>query len=119
VLTRESNYSECTFVFPPDQAGIDHRVRIFTRNAEAPFAGHPTIGTAFALASTGAIGAGTARTVFGLGVGPTPIDLEWEGARLWPVSTRRRRRSAPAPRFSSFLSRPCGTASCPRHARGG
>ncbi|HEV3059331.1 MAG TPA: PhzF family phenazine biosynthesis protein [Vicinamibacterales bacterium] len=81
-LTRESNYSECTFVFPPDQAGVDHRVRIFTRNAETPFAGHPTIGTAFALASTGAIRAGTARTVFGLGVGPTPIDLEWEGPRL-------------------------------------
>jgi trans-2,3-dihydro-3-hydroxyanthranilate isomerase len=82
MVTRESNYSECTFVFPPDQAGIDHRVRIFTRTAETPFAGHPTIGTAFALASTGAIRAGTVRTVFGLGVGPTPIDLEWEGTRL-------------------------------------
>src|SRR5215218_10304906 len=49
-LTRESNLSECTFVFPPEQAGTDHRVRIFTRTAETPFAGHPTIGTAFALA---------------------------------------------------------------------
>ena len=44
------NLSECTFVFPPEQAGTDHRVRIFTRTAETPFAGHPTIGTAFALA---------------------------------------------------------------------
>ena len=81
-LTRESNLSECTFVFPPDAAGIDHRVRIFTRNGETPFAGHPTIGTAFALAHTGAIKAGTVRSVFGLGVGPTPIDLEWDGPRL-------------------------------------
>ncbi len=32
-LTRESNYSECTFVFPPEAAGTDHRVRIFTRAA--------------------------------------------------------------------------------------
>jgi trans-2,3-dihydro-3-hydroxyanthranilate isomerase len=81
-LTRESNYSECTFVFPPEQAGTDHRVRIFTRNGETPFAGHPTIGTAFALAGSGAIKPGTARTTFGLGVGPTPIDLEWDGGRL-------------------------------------
>src|SRR5262249_29747768 len=81
-MTRESNLSECTFVFPPEQAGTEHRVRIFTRNGETPFAGHPTIGTAFALAHAGTIKAGTARTVFGLGVGPTSIDLEWDGARL-------------------------------------
>jgi trans-2,3-dihydro-3-hydroxyanthranilate isomerase len=81
-LTRESNYSECTFVFPPEQLGTDHRVRIFTRNGEVPFAGHPTIGTAFALASSGAIRAGSAKTTFGLGVGPTPLDLEWDGSRL-------------------------------------
>src|SRR4051812_25716481 len=30
-LTRESNLSECTFVFAPETAGTDHRVRIFTR----------------------------------------------------------------------------------------
>ena len=81
-LTRESNFSECTFVFPPDRAGTDYRVRIFSRTAEMPFAGHPTIGTAFALAHGGVIKPGTARTVFGLGVGPTPIDLEWSGSQL-------------------------------------
>src|SRR6266571_5187309 len=52
-ITRESNLSENTFVFPPEQPGTDHRVRIFTRTAETPFAGHPTIGTAFALAHAG------------------------------------------------------------------
>ena len=61
-LTRESNLSECTFVFPPEAAGTDHRVRIFTRTAETPFAGHPTIGTAFALAHTGVLKPGTAKT---------------------------------------------------------
>jgi trans-2,3-dihydro-3-hydroxyanthranilate isomerase len=81
-LTRESNYSENTFVFPPEQAGTDHRVRIFARTAEMPFAGHPTIGTAFALAHSGALKAGTARTVFQLGVGPTPLDLEWKDGKL-------------------------------------
>lgn len=81
-FTRESNLSECTFVFPPEQAGTDRRVRIFTRTAETPFAGHPTIGTAFALAHTGVLKPAMAKTVFGLGVGPTNIDLEWKDGRL-------------------------------------
>ena len=81
-MTRESNLSECTFVFPPEQAGTDHRVRIFTRTAETPFAGHPTIGTAFALAHTGALKPALAHTTFGLGVGPTNIDLEWKDGHL-------------------------------------
>jgi trans-2,3-dihydro-3-hydroxyanthranilate isomerase len=82
-LTVESNYSENTFVFPPEQPGTDVRVRIFGRAGnEMPFAGHPTIGTAFALAHVGRLKPGTTRTVFGLGVGPTPIDLEWKGNQL-------------------------------------
>jgi len=81
-LTRESNYSECTFVFPPEAAGTEHRVRIFTRTAETPFAGHPTIGTAFALAHAGVLKPGAARTVFGLGVGPTNVDLDWKNGKL-------------------------------------
>jgi trans-2,3-dihydro-3-hydroxyanthranilate isomerase len=81
-LTRESNLSENTFVFPPEQAGTDHRVRIFTRTAETPFAGHPTIGTAFALAHTGVLTPVMSHTTFGLGVGPTNIDLEWKDGRL-------------------------------------
>ena len=81
-LTRESNLSECTFVFPAKQAGTDHRVRIFTRTAETPFAGHPTIGTAFALAHTGVLKPSMPRTTFGLGVGPTNVDLEWKDGHL-------------------------------------
>ena len=81
-LTRESNYSENTFVFAAEQAATNYRVRIFTRTAETPFAGHPTIGTAFALAHTGRLKPGTARTTFQLGVGPTPLDLEWKDGTL-------------------------------------
>jgi trans-2,3-dihydro-3-hydroxyanthranilate isomerase len=81
-LTRESNLSENTFVFPPEQAGTDYRVRIFTRAAETPFAGHPTIGTAFALAHIGRLKPGQTRTTFGLGVGPTNLDLEWKDGKL-------------------------------------
>ena len=77
-LTVESNFSENTFVFPAEQPGTDFRVRIFTRGGEVPFAGHPTIGTAFALAHVGRLRPGTAKSTFGLGVGPTPIDLQWK-----------------------------------------
>ena len=41
-----------------------------------------TIGTAFALAHSGAIKPGTKRVVFGLGVGPTALDLDWDAERL-------------------------------------
>ena len=81
-MTRESNLSECTFVFPPEAAGTAHRVRIFTRTAETPFAGHPTIGTAFALAHAGVLKPAAARTTFGLGVGPIDLDLDWKDGRL-------------------------------------
>jgi trans-2,3-dihydro-3-hydroxyanthranilate isomerase len=82
-MTREMSYSECTFVFPAETAGTDLRLRIFGRAGnEMPFAGHPVIGSAFALADDGVIAAGRAETVFGLGIGPTPVSLEWEAGRL-------------------------------------
>jgi len=53
-IAREFNFSESTFVFPPDE-GHTRRVQIFTPAREVPFAGHPNIGTAFVLASSGEI----------------------------------------------------------------
>ena len=49
-IAAEFNYSESTFVLPPDDPSHTARVRIFTRQREIPFAGHPNVGTAFALA---------------------------------------------------------------------
>jgi trans-2,3-dihydro-3-hydroxyanthranilate isomerase len=49
-IAREVNLSESTFVLPPENAAHSARVRIFTPNYELPFAGHPTVGTAIALA---------------------------------------------------------------------
>ncbi len=48
-ITREMNYSETTFILSeqPREGGYD--VRIFTPGAEVPFAGHPTLGTAFVI----------------------------------------------------------------------
>ena len=81
-IAREMNFSESTFIFPSEQAGTDVRMRIFTPHVEMPMAGHPTIGSTFALAHTGAIPHGARRFVFGLNVGPTPVDLEWRDGAL-------------------------------------
>ncbi|HKN34011.1 MAG TPA: PhzF family phenazine biosynthesis protein [Terriglobales bacterium] len=74
-LAREMNLSETTFILPRDPAtenasGI--RVRIFTVQEELPFAGHPTLGTAFVLrGSTGA-----SEIVLDLNVGKVPVRFE-------------------------------------------
>ena len=75
-IAREMNFSESTFIFPP-QAGGDFRMRIFTPGDELPMAGHPTVGSTFALAAEGALARGRPDFVFELGVGPTPVSLEW------------------------------------------
>jgi trans-2,3-dihydro-3-hydroxyanthranilate isomerase len=81
-LACEMNFAESTFILPPEQAGTDIRMRIFTPHVEMPMAGHPTIGSTFALAHAGVIRPRTGRFVFGLNVGPTPVDLEWQEGTL-------------------------------------
>ncbi len=81
-MTRETKFSECTFVQPPELAGTDVRLRIFGPANEMQFAGHPVIGSAFALADDGVIAAGRREITFGLGIGPTLVELEWQGDRL-------------------------------------
>jgi trans-2,3-dihydro-3-hydroxyanthranilate isomerase len=81
-ITREMNFSECTFIFPPETPGTNVRMRIFTPGDELPMAGHPTIGSTFALAKEGVIKPGQKDFVFGLNVGPTPVSLEWKGPAL-------------------------------------
>ena len=49
-IALEFNYSETTFVLPPDDPSNTAKVRIFTPRTEVPFAGHPNVGTAFVLA---------------------------------------------------------------------
>ena len=76
-LARETNLSETTFVYPPEADG-HVRMRIFTPSTELPFAGHPTLGTAFALA-------GPLQLVeirIEPAAGTIPVVLEREGARI-------------------------------------
>ena len=72
-IAKEMNFSETTFVLPPETAGTDVRMRIFTPGEELPMAGHPTIGSTFARAKEGVITPGQDGFVFGLNVGPTPV----------------------------------------------
>jgi trans-2,3-dihydro-3-hydroxyanthranilate isomerase len=92
-LARETNLSETTFVLPPTQPGADYRVRIFTPGGELAFAGHPTLGTAAALAETGRLTFTPAvqETKSGL----TPVELRYEGARLGLVTM-----TAPEPKLA-------------------
>jgi len=76
-LAREINYSETVFVYPP-AAGGHARIRIFTPSRELPFAGHPVLGTAFVLAGP----LQTSLITLETGMGPVPITLERDGARL-------------------------------------
>jgi trans-2,3-dihydro-3-hydroxyanthranilate isomerase len=81
VIAREMNFSESTFILPAEDDG-DVRMRIFTPGSELPIAGHPTIGSTFALVIEKVIAAGRRDFVFELGVGPTPVSLDWEGDTL-------------------------------------
>jgi trans-2,3-dihydro-3-hydroxyanthranilate isomerase len=80
-IAAEMNFSESTFVFPA-RIGGNVWMRIFTPESELPMAGHPTIGSTFALAAEKVIKAGQKEFVFELGVGPTPVSLEWKDHRL-------------------------------------
>jgi trans-2,3-dihydro-3-hydroxyanthranilate isomerase len=88
-ITREFNYSESTFVLPPERGG-DRRVRIFTPAREVPFAGHPNVGTAFVLARLGALGPfDEPRTVvFEEGAGDVPVEVTPVGDGLFACELR-------------------------------
>ena len=75
-IAREMNFSETTFVLPASDAKALRRVRIFTPSTELPMAGHPTVGTTFALAREGVIRASDPSPIYlQLGIGTLPLDL--------------------------------------------
>jgi trans-2,3-dihydro-3-hydroxyanthranilate isomerase len=75
---REMNLSETVFVLPPGEDGVDARIRIFTPTVELPFAGHPTLGSAFV------IGERTGRPLVRLQTeaGVIPVALTRAGGRI-------------------------------------
>lgn len=96
-IAREMNYSETTFILPPTDPKALCRVRIFTPAAELPFAGHPVVGTTFALAHAGMIRAGESPVTLQLGVGLVPVELLYEDQRVTFVWMHQ-----PVPRFEAW-----------------
>jgi len=83
-IAREFNYSETTFVLPPEDENNTRKVRIFTPMAEIPFAGHPNVGTAVALArleKLGEVSAGQ-RILFEEGAGVVSVFLRGNGGEI-------------------------------------
>jgi trans-2,3-dihydro-3-hydroxyanthranilate isomerase len=76
-LAREMNLSETVFVYPAEQGG-HARIRIYTPTSEIPFAGHPTLGTAFVLAAPLQLPEIALET----GAGIVPVRLEREENRI-------------------------------------
>jgi trans-2,3-dihydro-3-hydroxyanthranilate isomerase len=74
-IARELNFSETTFVFPPKKSENDFKLRIFTPYKEIPLAGHPTIGSAFALLHNKSISKEKNGIVFEEGVGDIPVSF--------------------------------------------
>ena len=101
-IAREFNFAETTFVLPAER-GHTRRVRIFTPAREVPFAGHPNVGTAFALATAGLLGPidGTVTVTFEELAGLVPVVIDaprraGSGVSCAPPS--RSRAAEPSPR---------------------
>ena len=97
-ITREINFSESTFLLPPEDPTHTRRVRIFTPHREVPFAGHPTIGTAAVIAQRGLVPMRDGQTtiILGEGVGPVPVDVTTRGGVLSSRFTLERALERPA-----------------------
>jgi trans-2,3-dihydro-3-hydroxyanthranilate isomerase len=95
-IANEFNLSETTFVLPPNDAANTAGVRIFTPKYEMPFAGHPNVGTAFALAARGSVYGRVIgdRLVFEEKAGLVPLDLLRDGGAVVGA-----RLGAPRPLF--------------------
>ena len=104
-IAKEMNFSETTFVLPPEAGGTDARMRIFTPGEELPTAGHPTVGTTFALARSGVIERGRQRFVYDCAIGPVPVTMTWSGDDLgfvWMTQS--------LPTFGAVIPDPARTA---------
>ncbi|HZC76861.1 MAG TPA: PhzF family phenazine biosynthesis protein [Ktedonobacterales bacterium] len=82
-IAKEMNFSETTFVLPATDIKALCRVRIFTPGTELPLAGHPVVGTTFALAHQGQVRASDPSPIFlELGVGTLPVDVLFDEQQL-------------------------------------
>jgi trans-2,3-dihydro-3-hydroxyanthranilate isomerase len=106
-LALQLNLAETTFLFPPDAATSSARVRIFTPTGEMPFAGHPTLGTAFVARALGR--AGDALTLE-MKAGLVPVSARGDRFRLRaPVAPTAREVSLAPDDLARVLQLPPGS----------
>ena len=79
-IARWTNLSETAFLLPPTQPQADYRVRIFTPRQELPFAGHPSVGSAYAAIEAGLVDAGKHALVQECAAGLLPVQVVGRGA---------------------------------------
>ena len=72
-IARWTNLSETAFLLPPTQPPADYRVRIFTPRQELPFAGHPSVGSAYVAIEAGLVDAGNGGLVQQCAAGLLPV----------------------------------------------
>src|SRR5512137_1506545 len=77
-IAREMNFSETTFILKDEESGGGFDVRIFTPQSEVPFAGHPTLGTAFIIQQE-ILRRPVGEVVLNLKVGPIPVTFSYRG----------------------------------------
>lgn len=78
-LAKEMNYSETTFIFQRESSGNTFKVRIFTPEEEVPFAGHPTLGTAYIIVKE-ILKSPVPEVVLDLKVGKIPVSIAYDEA---------------------------------------
>ncbi|MHC6156831.1 PhzF family phenazine biosynthesis protein [Bradyrhizobium elkanii] len=118
-IATEFNYSETTFVLPPQDKANDAQVRIFTVRSEIPFAGHPNVGTAFVLASRAA--KAPARLRFEEKAGLVPVEILSDGgnvigAELTAPQALQRTNEVSAAAAAACLSLTAADVKTDRHA---
>ncbi|NLS72803.1 PhzF family phenazine biosynthesis protein [Bradyrhizobium brasilense] len=118
-IATEFNYSETTFVLPPQDKVNDAQVRIFTVRSEIPFAGHPNVGTAFVLASRAA--KAPARLRFEEKAGLVPVEILSDGgnvigAELTAPQALQRTNEVSAAAAAACLSLTAADVKTDRHA---
>ncbi|XZO01079.1 MAG: PhzF family phenazine biosynthesis protein [Microcoleus sp.] len=98
MIAREINYSETTFVRSPQPQNGGYDVRIFTPKKELPFAGHPTLGTAFVLQQQ-IINKPVEQVILNLAVGQIPVTFSYQNAAADILWMRQK-----SPTFGQVLS---------------
>ena len=78
-IARWTNLSETAFLLKPTQPQADYCVRIFTTRQELPFAGHPSVGSAFVAIEAGKVAAGKRSLVQECEAGLLPVQVDGEG----------------------------------------